>query len=385
MHLPRSATTPRIARIARLVSTLFVVASCAEHEDAVTGLRARALDQAQVPLPTLVEEPIQLTVPTYERSGEVVHPDVVEFPNAWNGRKYWFTVTPYPKNDALLENPSILMSHDGQELETPAGLSNPIVPHSGGVKDYNSDPELVYDPASQQMLLFYRFVDKKTNTIYVTSSKDGVHWQAEPKVFWVRAHAAVSPTVTPQIGPTRPTMWYIDTGKPGCHAKSSRVMVRYSANGRLTGGDWTKPVATDLKQPGYVVWHMKVRYIESKGEYWALYAAFPEGPVGCDIDDLFFARSTDGVHWQTFPQPLIRHEDRAWTGAAVYRSTFLYDTDSDQLRVWFSARGTDAKWRLGLARYRYSSLLGTLSDSTATQRAPVNTLPMGMGRSEIEP
>src|SRR5205085_3209520 len=177
---------------------------------------------ASAALPALIEEPVQLTSPTYENSGESVHPDVVEFPGWWNGWQYWLTMTPYPKSDFHVENPSILVSRDGIHLEVPNGLANPVVAHRGRPSDYNSDPELVYNAETNRLLLFYRFVDKKTNSILVSSSSDGVRWRPEPKAFWAKGHAAVSPTVAlTGVGANTARMWYVDAGKAGCKASSS--------------------------------------------------------------------------------------------------------------------------------------------------------------------
>jgi hypothetical protein len=380
------ARTPLRATV-RLAATLLVVAACAGRDASVTDpvSPAGAVPRTAIStLPALIEEPVELTAPTYENSGESVHPDVVEFPTGWNGWRYWLTMTPYPRSDFHVENPSILVSGDGVHLQVPQGLVNPVVSHRGRPSDYNSDPELVYNQETNRLLMFYRFVDRRTNTIRVSSTVDGRTWREEPKAFWAKLHQAVSPTVALGSAENPTRMWYVDAGRAGCKAQSSRVMLRNVVDGdsRLTGARWSDPVATDLAQPGYVVWHMKVRYIPSKNEYWALYAAFPTTPAGCDIDDLFFARSTDGVHWKTYADPVLRHEDRAWTAAAIYRSSFLYDADADELRIWLSARGADAKWRLGFAHFRYSRLLAELSTSTAAARP--STARMAIGHSEDE-
>jgi hypothetical protein len=383
-HHPRARL--RAASAARLVAGLLLTAACSGDADvtAPPSLTEATPRTAVSTLPALIEEPVELTAPTYENSGESVHPDVVEFPLEWNGWRYWLTMTPYPRSDFHVENPSILVSGDGLHLQVPQGLVNPVVAHHGRPSDYNSDPELVYNPETNRLLMFYRFVDKRTNTIRVSSTVDGRTWREEPKAFWARLHQAVSPTVALKSGENPTRMWYVDAGKAGCKAQSSRVMMRSLAerSGRITDERWLEPVATDLAQPGYVVWHMKVRYVPSKNEYWALYAAFPTTPAGCDVDDLFFARSADGVHWTTYPAPILRHEDRAWTAAAIYRSSFLYDADSDELRVWLSARGADAKWRLGFAHFRYSRLLQQLSTSTAPERTAAAR--MAIGHSEDE-
>lgn len=379
---------PRSVRAACLTSTVALtigvvaalgLASCADGASVIEPAAPdeRGVVMSVAPLPALIEEPHPLAVPTYDGSGESVHPDVVLFPAPWHGFQYWLTMTPYARSDSKLENPSILVSADGERYEVPDSLTNPVVPHSGGKKDYNSDPELVYDAALDRLVLFYRFVGKNTNTILAATSRDGRSWTKEPKVFSVPGHTAVSPTVTPATAGQAPRMWYVNAGRKGCFTSATRVMMRTSLDpeGRLTGGKWSSPVPTDLAQPGYTIWHIKVRYVPSHQEYWAVYAAFPPAPDGCNVDDLFFARSRDGVRWESFPEPMLRHQDRAWTATAVYRSSFLYDAASDELQVWLSARGDDRKWRLGRARFRYSRLITELSDSVMA--APPTVLGAG--------
>lgn len=379
---------PALALATPLIAALLAAACAADRDHTVTapdGSTARQL--ASAPLPALMEEPVPLVVPTYEGSGESVHPDVVDFPAGWHGARYWLTMTPYPRSDSKVENPSILVSHDGRTLAAPDGLANPVIGHRGRPSDYNSDPELVYEAGTDRLLLFYRFVDRRTNTILVSSSTDGRTWVPAGKAFWARGHAAVSPTIAVRNPASPARMWYVDAGRDGCKAVSTRVMTRASLEptGRLTGTRWSEPDVTNLAQPGYVIWHIKVRYVPTKGEYWALYAAYPEGPAGCDVDDLFFARSSDGVHWETFAEPLLRHEEREWTAAAIYRSSFLYDASSDQLRVWLSARGADQKWRMAYARFRYSELLGEIGGNSTRAPRDMALARRAIGHSEHEP
>jgi hypothetical protein len=385
----RRSPGARSVALAILLLGALTVDGCTS--DRVTSPRSLA-DQTAVArsvaaatLPALIEEPIQLTTPTYDGTGEAVHPDVIEFPFEWNGWRYWMTMTPYARSDSKIENPSILVSHDGVHFEIPNGLTNPVVAHHGRPGDYNSDPELVYNEETTRLLLFYRFVDRRANSIYVVSTRNGITWAREPKAFWARTHNAVSPTVSPREGDVSARMWYVEAGKDGCKTSASRVVTRYSLDPspKIAGIRWSEPTPTDLAQPGYVIWHIKARYVPSKREYWALYAAFPNGPAGCDIDDLFFARSTDGVHWETFAEPILRHEDRAWTAAAIYRSTFLYDSTTDQLRVWLSARGADNKWRLGFAHFRYDRLLADLTNAGARPaRSSASRIPIGHSETD---
>ena len=70
----------------------------------------------------LANAPSPQVTPTYDGSGEAVHPDVVLFANGWRGWEYWLVMTPYPSDDTGKENPSILVSHDGASWQEPIVL-----------------------------------------------------------------------------------------------------------------------------------------------------------------------------------------------------------------------------------------------------------------------
>jgi hypothetical protein len=331
-------------------------------------------------------EPTMMDIPTYDGTGQAVHPDVVLFDDAWHGAKYWLTMTPYAQSNQAVENPSILRSDDGIHVSVPAGLKNPIVPAPRNGGDYNSDPELLWEPQTRRLVLFDRFVEKKTNTLYVLTSRDGVTWSRARSPFWVHDHQAVSPTVAPREGAAA-KMWMVNAGKAGCNAKSTRVEMRTASDkeGRFVETAWSNPVPVDLSIAGYTIWHIKARWVPEKSEYWMLISAYPNNHDGCKTDDLFFARSNDGLHWRTYTTPVLRHEDREWTAAAVYRSTFLYDAASDQMSLWISARGSDGAWRMGYARARYASLLDALENNREVGATPSTVFKVKVQLSGREP
>jgi hypothetical protein len=120
------------------------------------------------------------TIPTYDGSGVVVHPSVYFNPDGWNGKKYWMAMTPYSSANSALENPSIVVSDDGNTWTVPAGLTNPVVaPYpNGSANGYNSDPFLFLDGAT--MYLFWRTWDGYNNRDrhYYRTSTDGINWAA---------------------------------------------------------------------------------------------------------------------------------------------------------------------------------------------------------------
>jgi hypothetical protein len=316
--------------------------------------------------PSLADDPEILVVPTYDGSGQSVHPDIVDFPEGWNGSRYWLAMTPYPFDDTKRENPSLLVSGDGHALTVPAGVINPLVPPINVSGAYNSDPDLTYDAARGELVMSYRVVKDGFNTIKVITSTNGSTWSEPHVAFSEPNHSAVSQSMVTAVRSNPAMAWYVDAGGKGCGARNTRVMVRRAASVATSLGltSWSDAVTTDLVQPGYSVWHLKVRYVPSKREYWMLYAAYLADGNGCGGDDLFLAHSKDGLHWQGFPNPILRHGDREWSFGAAYRGTFLYDPSHDELSVWFSAKSGSGVWRMLLAHYHYSALVTSLARST---------------------
>ena len=308
----------------------------------------------------------KLVVPTYDGSGQAVHPDVLWFPAGWHGFEYWMAFTPYPGGKPEFENPSIVVSHDGISWQVPPGLSNPVVrrPWKGA---YNSDPDLSYDAPTDRLVMLAREVRSGFNHVSMLTSTDGVNWTGPKKVFLRRNHGMISPTMV--LAPSQdPRLWFVDGGVKQCPKRITRVMKQEGTgrrpleNPRLEHG-WGPPRAAGLSQPGYHIWHLDVAWVAARREYWAVYPAYPART--CGARDLFFARSPDGVRWTTYPVPLLRHQDHPWTSAMLYRATTLYDADRDVIRIYVSASGPGSDWRLGVVEFRVPDLLARLSGNVA--------------------
>jgi len=325
---------------------------------------------------------VRLTVPTYEGSGQAVHPDVLWFPQPWHGWEYWMAFTPYPGGQERFENPSIVVSHDGVRWQVPPGLFNPL---AGSLRRpaYNSDPDLSYDAAHDRLVLIYREVRAGFNSVYSISSQDGLSWSHRRMMFRRRNHGMISPTIViPATGPA--TVWYVDGGRNTCPKRITRVM-RQTATAAdalapyAVERGWSPPRTAGLNQKGFMIWHLDVVAVPAKGEYWAVYPAYVR--KGCGSRDLFFARSRDGINWTTYPLPLLRHEDERWTSVMLYRASALYDAPRDVVRLFLSAQGPGADWRLGYVEFKYAEMIAALEGRTtaaaALQRMSHGTGPAG--------
>ncbi len=180
-------------------------------------------------------------------------------------------------------------------------MTNPIIP---GLETtgYNSDPDLIYDSAQDELVMSYRVVYGGYNNIYITTSKNGAAWSSPRLAFRELNHSAISQSIVPATNSIPAIAWYVDAGAAGCSATSARIKTRSAVAAPLSLGatSWSPAIATDLGIPGYVPWHLKVSYIPSKREYWALVVAYPNDGNGCGADDLFLSHSRNGVHWETF-------------------------------------------------------------------------------------
>lgn len=108
-------------------------------------------------------------------TNQVVHPSVVRFPCPWHGYEWWMAITPYPGSDALYENPSIMVSHNGVNwIENPL-IQNPVCPLPAGSIN-QGDNHLSYDPENDRLVMVYLRRSAGAQELRITFCNDGVNW-----------------------------------------------------------------------------------------------------------------------------------------------------------------------------------------------------------------
>lgn len=275
-----------------------------------------------------------LNTPTYDGSGQVVHPDIVYFPNGWHGYNYWMAITPYPNGNDSYENPSILASNDGETWEIPSGLTNPIdaTPQVG----HDCDPDLIYDDITDGLWCYYVECGNSSSYLKMRKSSDGMNWSEEKDIFNLPNYQILSPAIV-KVGSTY-HMWYVDVGEKGCKAKSTTVKYKTS----FDGANWSEFQMVNISIPNRVIWHVDVYPYES--HYPMLIAAYPYGST-CGHCDLFYAYSDDKINWNVTSNPILKNSDSKWDNAEIYRSTFVVDRGT--FKIWYSARNTMDEWHIG--------------------------------------
>ncbi len=274
--------------------------------------------------------PAPLVTPTYDGSGQVVHPDVVVVPGGWNGYEYWMGMTPYPNSNNDYENPSILVSHDNLTWVVPPGLTNPLVPMPPG---HNDDTDLLL--VGGELILYYNETNSN-GTTYLTrlSSTDGVNW-SEPQAVIVVPNYIMSPTVIFDEGVYK--MWYVHS-PGGCTSPYQDFYLRTSTDGI----SWGPEQDATLDHPGRVLWHLDVQ--RDGDRYVMVFISYPDGS-NCGDTQLYYAESADGLVWTAEPSPLLTPVSSHWDSGNIYRASFtIADT---WLRIWYSAMSTSGQWRVG--------------------------------------
>jgi hypothetical protein len=276
------------------------------------------------------DELYPLEVPTYDGSGQVVHPDFA----ASSARSFQYpghlAITPYPFGNPHWENPSVFAGSGALTWLLENGTPNPILTPSAG---YLSDPDLVDVAETGELWLYYRQVTG-SNLIHLVRSRDGIHWSSPVQVAGAPNHEIISPTVVHR-GPNDWWMWAVNGGSAGCGGAATSVEVRHSVDGQ----HWSAPSPVDLPQPGFFAWHIDVEWIPTHNEFWAVYNVKVAG--SCTTPAVFLAKSSDGVHWTTRDHPLLAKGSIQAFADVVYRSTFSYDAVSDDLIFWYSGARYD--------------------------------------------
>jgi hypothetical protein len=351
-------------RIVLCVPALLLLAGCSAERmlPAVGPSTETSLLQASV-APTPLTPLVQLDIPTYEGSGQAVHPDVVHFKAAWHSWEYWMVMTPFPLGREAYENPSILVSHDGLKWQLPAGIVNPLA-RTPGKMGYNSDPDMSYDVANDRLVMLYREVTATQNLIHSIASTDGVHWSKPLLIFQRANHDMVSPTVSMTAAGV-PTVWYVEAGPKNCSERVSHVSMQTAASSAALMSTapekgWSPIRRNVLVQAGMNIWHIDATWIAERKEYWATYIAYPIHK--CAGQDLFFARSADGITWTTYSVPFLRHDAATWTAGSLYRSSVAYDAARDVVQFFVSGSAADKTWHLGYVDYKLTTFLAALEN-----------------------
>jgi hypothetical protein len=280
-----------------------------------------------------------LAIPTYDGSGQCVHPDVI-----LNGRRFFsstmtMVMEPYPHGDARYENPSIVISDDGHSWSVPPKLRNPVVPARSNCVGWHSDA-ILYAGRGSPLWMYYRYNSGQGETTLLRRvTHDGTEWANEEKILeYAVSGSFASPAIFAEEGMLH--LLFVDTLAESVWSRSS-----------YDGVTWQEP---ELITRFPNAWHVAARrnrgclyFLINDRSCLYLLRRTPQGDWWMRSRRAWEAFSED----RSSPTPILARSPRGWDSAFIYHGSFLIDGDT--VRIWYSAASTDGYWRIG---YTYGSI-----------------------------
>jgi hypothetical protein len=319
-------------------------------------------------MPILTNARQPLNIPTYDGSGQVVHPSVIDFENeygikAWSGYRYWMVLTPYPLGQDQFENPSLYASHDGFTWVVPQSISNPLVTASGGWEaGFHNDPDMIYNPDSDQLWIYYRFANlavlrmqlirinpdlTQTNPVTIMEQSPWNHSDNQTRSFCIWRESSNRWHMWGGGGEVKPpyNTYYFFSTDGFCWGKPQRVL--------------NKAGLDPFQALGLSNWHMSAK--PNKGERRVeflvystvyrqkrIYHLFRKNPVNpivyaeCSLNSLTVFRTP-------LASPVLLPSKSGWDNGHLYRCSFqiVNNGGSYLYKIWYSAEGSDGQWHIG--------------------------------------
>lgn len=315
--------------------------------------------------------PEKLNIPTYvpssvTRHTDITHPNVLYFPNGWNGYKFWMCMTPYPMAVNKYENPSIVASNDNVTWHEPA--SNPIAPLET-TETFQSDPEILMN--GNTMELWYRasiVADGDIDTtFYRKKSTDGINWTAREAMFNNKKKSEgeiVSPAIIFEDGKYK--MWYTRANVTGDHIQE------YAES--TTGKTWESRVLDikfDFKD--YHFWHGDV-YKHEDGKI--------DMVIGCKSAtepwSIFYTYSYDNIN---FVEPMLLIKPTVSTNNWDYYDLYkpALTKVGDELYLYYST-----PFNIGLTKGKTLLELGLHGNFDTENMYPVRNLRSKMNAYTVD-
>lgn len=298
-----------VARVA--FACVLLAAACGDNATDTRlawGVGVARFDLASLERTDLVP---RLALPTYDGSGQVVHPDILV-----ERDRYVLAYTPYPYSNGVFENPSIAVGPDGLSFDEPAPGVNPLVPTPA--TDHNDDPDLRIDPATGEYALVYLETRRPELQLLVElRSRDLITWTSKTAITY-DLEAGAPFIVSPAVLGTQ----LFDVRLNGDEVP--RTIERLDA-------PWDARTATPISidMHGVNPWHVDALPFDDR--FALLISGHPDDFLH---QNLYLATSADRVTWTLREQPLLAFDDPALGVETLYRSTGA--VIGGELVVWYS-------------------------------------------------
>ncbi len=281
-----------------------------------------------------------LNIPTYVNTdNHALHPRVYYDESSKYGYKWIMAFTPYSWMRDTTENPSIVVSEDGENWFVPEGLTNPIVDTNIPKDTHYSDTDLIDN--GEELEVWYRQSDKigRQSRILRRKSKDCVNWSDEEIILDYG---------TGGYGYGAPSVVYKD-GEYQLYYRENMGLDKeaYFLKKSMDCKNWSEPVPINFdygsKWNNFVGWHIEFDYID--GKYYALNMAYPvmEGKGGT----LFAFESGDGTNFKNAKR-VVKPTEKGFDSSNIYKSTFIIK--DEEIWLYYSGINSIHENYIGLLR-----------------------------------
>lgn len=316
-----------------------------------------------LPLPNA---PDHLNIPTDDGSGQCVHPSVIDFLTEhnipeWNGFRYWMAMTPHPFTNAKKENPNIVASNDGITWVVPPGIINPIDKiTTDTVKENLADPDMIYNPDSNQLWLYYMHRNSTTDILatinLIKINKNLTHTKPVPVLIYRKNDSLtiVSPCIWRESR-QKWHMWAVKLILPNYMVYMfSKDGIHWSKENLVMNKDGQCPV----HEIGYRPWHIscKPNYREKRIEFmingsrgaWETSPPYKTNLLLFAVADM----KNPGQMRMPVNVPILFNpgEVHKWDYPIIYRTSFTinYKDNKCFYRLWYSAASYQyGTWYIG--------------------------------------
>jgi hypothetical protein len=309
---------------------------------------------------TNARQPLQ--IPTYDGSGQVVHPSVIDFlheygMDAWAGYRYWMVLTPYPQSQDQYENPSLYASHDGITWVVPQNITNPLDQAAGGwEKGFLNDPEMIYNPDNDQIWVYYRFANADAlKMLLIKINRDST--LTRPVTImeqspWNHKDNRTRSFCLWRESRDRWHMW----GGGGEDKPPYNTYYFFSTDG-ISWGEPQRVLNANGSDPfqamGLSNWHMSARpNKQEKRVEFLVYATLNNPNFIKNKNPIVYAEcpmDSPASFSTPLSSPVLLPSANGWDNRHIYRCSFQIVDDGTRYlyRIWYSALGSEGKWHIG--------------------------------------
>jgi hypothetical protein len=279
----------------------------AEINKFLCALKSASLPQTLKALP--YNKFFTLAIPTYDKSGQLVHPDILYQPGG--SPAFMLAFTPYPFSIDRFENPSLVISDDGLHFSEEYPGSNPLA--AAPPRDHNNDPDLFYYNGKLCMVYLETLRPERQNLVLLTCS-GGSDWSS--RIVHTDYLDAGDPMILSPVYVRinqNDYLFYVNMSHT-CY-KIQMVPIRQDFN-----PDCSLRRDITINMEGREPWHIDI--IPYKDFFYMLICCVTRGKNQKKYD-LYIARSVNGYTW-TFSTNILIHDSYRATGFFMDDDMYIY-------------------------------------------------------------